>query len=338
MSQKPRILQISTGGTIAMTRDQDGVLSPLKTAEELFDLVPEVSDFAEVNMLNLTENDSANLAPQFWTLLSQTIVNNYDKYEGFVITHGTDTMSYTAAALSFFFHELDKPIVLTGSQIATGMIGSDGKRNLVNSFRVAASDLAEVVVVFGSKIIRGVRARKISAFSLEAFESINEAPLGEIGLTMRISRSRARRRSGRKLLYLPNLEPEVALVTMYPGFSKEFLQAAVDLHKGLVILGYGTGNIPVIPDNYLIEIIKKATRRNIPVIIGTQCVLGATKLSLYRVGKSVQDAKAIPSMDMTPETALVKLMWILGQTNDMNQVSSMMLKSYVGELSNEIEV
>jgi len=181
---KPKILHISTGGTIAMKKGEDGALFPFASAQDLLDTVPEVNDIAEVEFLSISSIDSADLTPDFWFNLAKAVVDNYDSYDGFVITHGTDTMAYSAAALSFFLQELDKPVVFTGSQISIGLIGSDGKRNLVNAFRVAKSDISEVVVVFGSKIIRGVRARKISAFSLEAFDSVNENPIGEIGLHM----------------------------------------------------------------------------------------------------------------------------------------------------------
>jgi L-asparaginase len=333
MDNKPRILHISTGGTIAMAKSSDGAFSPLETSRDLIKNVPEVSSFADVHLKSLASLDSANLCPSFWPQLAQAIVDDYDNYDGFVISHGTDTMAYSAAAISFFLQEIDKPIVFTGSQIAMGVIGSDGKRNLINAFRVAVSNISEVVVVFGSKIIRGVRSRKISAFSLEAFESINENPLGEIGLHVRISSSRARKKAGRRLLYNPSLEKNVALFTIYPGFSTSLLEYIIDNYSGVVLLGYGTGNIPSGDENNLVEIIKKATAKGVPVVVGTQCVLGSTNLSIYKVGKSVLDAGAIPSVDMTPESAFVKLMWVLGQTNDSKRVESMMLKSYCGEIS-----
>lgn len=320
-----------------MSRDEDGAMTPIEHASDLLSVVPEVESFAEVSLLRLKSIDSADIHPQDWLDISRAIVDNYDKYDGFVITHGTDTMAYTAAALSFFLQELDKPVVLTGSQIAIGVVGSDGKRNLVNAFRVATTDIAEVVVVFGSKIIRGVRARKISAFSLEAFDSINENPLGEIGLSVRISRSRANRKAGRRLLYTPSLENNVALITIYPGFSQKLLENIIETHKGIIILGYGTGNIPSNAQDNLLNTIKKASENGKPVVIGTQCILGSTNLGLYKIGKNVLEAGGIPSVDMTPEAAFVKLMWVLGQTLDLKRIYSMMLKSYAGEISSNFD-
>ncbi len=329
----PRILHIATGGTIAMAKNEGDALTPVETDEDLLLSVPEVKTMAKVHVERIASMDSTNLLPGFWITLAETVLAHYNAYDGFVITHGTDTMAYSAAALSFMLQELDKPLVLTGSQISMGILGSDAKRNLVNAFRVATSNIAEVMVVFGSKIIRGVRARKISAFSLEAFNSINEPALGEIGLQMRVSRSRAKRSSGRRVLPLLTLEPNVALVTLFPSLSEELLAHIVETHAGMVLLGYGTGNIPDTQERSLVQVVKGATKRGKPVVVGTQCVLGSTNLALYQVGKSVLDAGAIPSVDMTPEASLVKLMWVLGQTKDLRQVESMMLKSYCGEIS-----
>lgn len=332
MSEKPNILHITTGGTIAMAKTSDGVMAPFQNAEQLFTAVPEVRQIADVYMLTLPAVDSSNISPEYWLELAKTVAKKYHDFDGFVITHGTDTMAYTASALAFMLQELDKPVVLTGSQVAIGVLGSDGPRNLINAFRVATSDCAEVVVVFGSRIIRGVRARKISAFAMEAFESINENPLGEIGISMRISR-RATRRVGKRLLFTPTLDPLVAMVTIHPGIEPSLLEHIVSTHHGVVLLGFGTGNIPTEGTRNLRETIWKATQSGIPVVVGTQCVLGSTNLGLYRVGKDILDAGAIPSVDMTPEATLVKLMWVLGQTRDMERISSMMLKSYVGEIA-----
>ncbi|MBU1218271.1 asparaginase [Myxococcota bacterium] len=337
MSEKTKILHIATGGTIAMASDADGAMAAIDSTSDLLAMVPEVKSFADVHFKQLKSVDSANISPPDWLDIADIIVKNYNDFDAFVITHGTDTMAYTAAALSFFLLELDKPVILTGSQIAISVIGSDGKRNLVNAFRVACSDLAEVAIVFGSSIIRGVRARKISAFSLEAFDSINENALGEIGLSVRLSRSRAQRKNGRRLLYTPTLNKDVALVTIYPGFKESYLQHIIDTHSGVVLLGYGTGNIPSGDNDGLLKIIKNASEKGIPVIVGTQCVLGSTNLGMYRVGKSVLEAGGIPSVDMTPEAAFVKLMWVLGQTDKMERITSMMLKNWVGEISGNFD-
>lgn len=332
MPELPRILHIATGGTIAMAKGPDGAMAPFQSATDLVAAVPEVQEIADVHMETLPEIDSSNIYPEYWLQIARVIASRYHEFDGFVITHGTDTMAYTASALAFMLQELDKPVVLTGSQIALGVIGSDGRRNMVNAFRVAASDCAEVVIVFGSAVIRGVRARKISAFAMEAFESINENAIGEIGISMRISR-RALRRSGRRLLFTPTLDPAVALVAAYPGLDPALLRHIVDTHHGVIILGFGTGNIPTDGVRGLRDVVRQATAAGVPVVVGTQCVLGSTNMGLYRVGKDVLEAGAIPSVDMTPEATLAKLMWVLGQTRELERVSSMMLKSYVGEIA-----
>ncbi len=319
-----------------MRRGDDGY-EPYSSGEELLEAVPEIRSLCDVDFMPLAQLDSADMTPECWLKTTEAIEANYYDYDGFVITHGTDTMAFTAAALSFFLQELGKPIVLTGAQIPMDVMGSDARANLVNAFRVATSNLAEVVIVFGTKIIRGTRARKISAFSLEAFESINVPPLGEIGLTIRLS-SQARRRSrNRMLLVQKTLEPRVGLLNVYPGMDSELIRHAIDTHAGLIILGYGAGTIPTGTKGGIIPALEYAHEKRKPIVLGTQCLRGNANPELYRVGKAALRAGVIPMVDMTPEAALVKLMWILGFTGDARLIHSMILKNYVGEIMPDFE-
>jgi L-asparaginase len=281
-------------------------------------------------VLSLANVDSSNLTPDLWITIGRAIYQKMQSYDGFVVTHGTDTLCYTSAALSFILQELNKPVVVTGAQVPLEEIGSDGRANLINAVRVAISDLSEVVVVFGSLIIRGTRAKKTSVFDMQAFVSVNEVPLGTIGLTIKFS-SFARSRTRKKPLLRAFLNENVAMLPIYPGLKPEVLDFLADNHAGIVLEGYGAGNIP--NEKYsLIPAIKKATDRNVPVVVCTQCIVGSTEMELYQVGRAALDAGAIPAMDMTPETTMVKLMWVLGQTDDLATVDSMMQKSFVGEL------
>lgn len=314
-----------------MVRTPSGDLAPAESAEILLERVPEVNTLADVDLLPLANIDSSNLDPAFWLRISRELYTRYRDYDGFVITHGTDTLAYTSAALSLMLQELGKPVVVTGSQVPLEEIGSDGRTNLINSFRVAVADLAEVSVVFGSQIIRGSRAKKTSAFDLQAFTSANAPPLGTIGLSIKFARD-AVKRSKRKPMLRPFLEPSVCLLPVFPGIHPDLVTYIAETHKGIILEGYGAGNIPTEGVLSLVPAIQSATSRGVPVVICTQCLVGSTEMELYQVGRAALQAGAIPAMDMTPEMALVKLMWILGQTADLPTIDSMMQKSFVGEV------
>lgn len=329
---RPHILVLGTGGTITMAPAANGGLGPAADGAAL--LLPRISELAGVADLSfhsLGDVDSSNIQPAFWVELGQTIYERYREFDGFVVTHGTDTLVYTAAALSFFLQELGKPIVLTGAQIPLTQVGSDGRANLANAVRVASSELAEVCIVFGTRVIRGTRARKTSAFHLEAFESVNDEPIGAIGLTLRLAAHARRRSAARRPLFSPHLLPDVARVPVWPGMSPEVVRYLARTHAGLVIEGFGVGTLPS-EERSLLPAIREAIAGGVPVVVGTQCVVGSTALELYQVGRGALEAGAIPAMDMTPEAAQVKLMWALGQSRDLRTIESIMLKSYVGEL------
>lgn len=328
---KPRILLVTTGGTITMLRSANGALQPCEDAGKLIKAIPELSSLAEIEILPIINVDSSNFTPNVWTEIAKAIFSNIKDFDGFVVAHGTDTMCYTAAALSFMLQELNKPVVITGAQVPLEEIGSDGRSNLINAVRVAISPLAEVAVVFGSQIIRGTRAKKMSAFDMQAFVSVNDEPLGKIGLSIKFDPT-AKTRSKKKPLLQAFLNPNVAMIPVYPGMKPEIIEYLAQHHDGIIIEGYGAGNLPTADKINLIPSIKVAVENNVSVVVCTQCILGSTEMELYQVGRAALDAGAIPAMDMTPEAAMVKLMWVLGQTSDNNSIESMMLKNFAGEL------
>jgi L-asparaginase len=328
--QKPRVLLVTTGGTITMLRGANGSLYPCEDAGMLLERIPELNTLADIDILPLTSVDSSDITPAVWLTIARAIFQRIKEYDGFVVTHGTDTLCYTAAALSFMLQELSKPVIITGSQVPLEEIGSDGRANLINAVRVAISDLAEVAVVFGSLIIRGTRAKKTSVFDMQAFISVNDVPLGTIGLAIKFS-SFAKTRSRRKPLLRTAINENVALIPVYPGMKPCIIEYIAGCHDGIVLEGYGAGNIPT-GEKSLIPAISQAVARNVPVVVCTQCIVGSTEMELYQVGRAALEAGAIPAMDMTPEATLVKLMWVLGQTDDMGSIDSMMQKCFVGEL------
>lgn len=330
MSRKPRILLLTTGGTITMMRQPDGTLVPYRETSVLLSRVPELRQLAEIDLLPVSNIDSSNLQPALWPELARTIHDRMPAYDGFVVAHGTDTMSYTAAALALMLQGLPKPIVLTGAQIPLDDIGTDGHCNMINAVRVAASDVAEVLVVFGIQVIRGTRAKKTSVFDMQAITAVNARPLGEIGLFIKWNREH-RTRGERKPLLQTFLDPDVAMASVYPGCRPEVIEHLAGTHHGIVIEGYGAGNIPS-EGRSLIPAIRAATAKGVPTVVCTQCVFGSTQMDLYHVGRAALEAGAIPALDMTPEAALVKLMWVLGQTNDLRTVESLMQKSFAGEI------
>ncbi len=329
MGGKPRVLMVTTGGTITMLRS-DGGLRPCHNTALLLERVPELARLAEIDILPVASMDSSNLQPELWQDLAGAIASRLDDYTGIVVTHGTDTLCYTSAALSFMLQHLPIPVVVTGAQIPLNDVGSDGRTNLVNAVRVATSEIAEVVVVFGSQVIFGTRAKKTSVFDMQAIVSVNEQPLGNIGLFTRFNLP-CRHRGQRQVKFAPALDVNVAMMPVYPGFKPATLEYLAATHDGIVLEGYGTGNLPT-EGRSLLPAIRSATNRGVPVVVCTQCVMGSTQMELYQVGRAALEAGAIPGMDMTPETALVKLMWVLGQTQDIRAVEEKMRHPLAGEL------
>lgn len=313
-----------------MLRGSNGSLYPCDDAGKLLEKIPELSELAEIDILPITSVDSSNFTPSLWLTVAKAIFQRIKDYDGFVVAHGTDTMCYTSCALSFMLQELNKPVIITGAQVPLDEIGSDGRANLINAVRVAISDLAEVVVVFGSLIIRGTRARKASVFDMQAFVSVNDVPLGTIGLNIKFS-SFAKTRNRKKPLLRADINENVSMLSVYPGMKSELLDYVSKHHDGIVLLGYGAGNIPT-GESSLIPSIAASIARNVPVIVATQCIVGSTEMELYGVGRAALEAGAIPAMDMTPETTMVKLMWVLAQTDSIEAVDAMMQKNFVGEL------
>lgn len=334
MKKKPKIFVVGVGGTIAATLSNGVWKAGELTQKDIIKTVPQLLRYFEIDKTDLFRLDSTNIQPENWLTLAQTIyyklINGYD---GIVVTHGTDTMGYTAAVLSFLIQNLNIPIIFTGSQGLPSHIGTDARRNFVDAVRVAAwGDLAESSIVFSGKILRGNRAKKFREMDFDAFECVGMPPLGRVEQNIRFSGEQIKRKKRKPKLF-NSIEPSVALVKLHPGYEPKRLEYLIDSGiKGIVIEGYGSGNIPTERRN-LVKVIQKATDTNIPIVITTQCALGASWVYLYEVGAKALEAGAIPGQDILSETALVKLMWILGQTTKIDNVKTMMKTNYAGEIT-----
>lgn len=241
-------------------------------------------------------------------------------------------MAYTASALSFVLGDLGKPVCITGAQIPGGRIESDARRNFVNAVRVATLSKAGVMLIFDGDIILGSRAHKLSESKLDAFGTINWVELGEIRIDVRFS-DEAKERHDRPLQFRPGFESNIGVVTLFPGFPKESLETTLEVlkPKGLVLRGYGSGNISY---QYL-DAIKLAKSLAIPVVVTTQCLEGATLMHLYDVGKRALDLGVIQAYDMSTECVVTKLMWALKQTDSYEEIRGIMHTNYTGEINKE---
>jgi len=334
---KKKILFIGTGGTIT-AKMIDGSWKPGEfTEEELLNFIPEIKNIAEITTVIVFNTDSSNMQPKYWLKLAEIINENYLEYDGFIITHGTDTMHYTASALSFLLQNLSKPIVLTGSQVPPQQLGSDTKRNVLDAVRVATdADIHEVIIVFNSKILRGNRVKKFREVEFEAFESVGMLPLGIIEHDIRHTGEHYQNdNADAKLKFFDKLEEKICIQKITPGFNPEIISKLIELgYKGIVIEGFGAGNVPI-DENSLIPEIKNAVNKGVPIVISSQCAIGFSWMYLYECGKKALDAGAIPGHDMISETAMTKLMWILGNYPEYNirQIKKLFLKDISGEVS-----
>ncbi len=331
--KKTKILLIFTGGTIVQVYDKKlGALRPAKNPRDILQIAPELQDLFTIDYKFIANLDSSNIQPHHWTTIAEAVYKNYQQYDGFVITHGTDTMSYTASALSFALTNLGKPVVLTGAHLYPDAPGSDAKNNLINAFHVASMNLAEVVIVFGSWILRGNRSAKKDEGSLETFWSPIFPELGRIRMDIELWKFSPKRNPNKIPILQAGFEDHIMVFTTFPGLCPEFLDAIIERNaKGIIIRGFGPGNLPI-TDNSLITSIKACTKKNIPVVISSQTAMGLTKISLYETGVAAQKLGVIPSEDMTIEATITKFMWVLNQTTDKEKITALMHKNIAGEI------
>lgn len=316
-----------------MVKDDRGVLVPAQKIEQIVHLFPRMKKIARLDSHFVADMDSSNITPDIWKELATIIYDRHSDYDGFVITHGTDTLAYTASALSLALGNLKKPVILTGAQKPISEFGSDSHFNLFNSVKVAASGcVREVAVVFDTKIMRGNRCSKQYAHKIDAFWSPQFQLLGEIGVDIKYY---GKHPTGPKKLDLrANFQPDIVSLDIFPGFSPAILHRIVaeKLCRGIVLRGFGLGNIPIYQRPSLPSVIKEATSRQIPVVLISSCPGGTTRLGLYETGKKALKAGAISAKDMTLEAVTVKLMWALAQADTVAGVHKIMRADRAGEI------
>ena len=338
---KPKVLVVGTGGTIGARKVGGYLRYGEIIQEELLTLVPEVKDHVDVTATNLFRLHSADMHPENWVSLAQFISYYLDDVDGVVVTHGEDTMAYTAAAMGFMIQNLNIPIVFTGAQSIPQMIGSDARVNLVDAIRVAASaDLAESVIVFDRKIIRGVRAKKLSASQYHAFDSGSQKRLGILQQEILLEGFQKRRDKKRKPTVYTNIEPNVGIVKMRPGIRPAQLEYLMNTGlKGIILEGYGLGNIPMGKDN-MKQAINDIVASGIPVALTSENEFGVGWQNIYNqeVEERLRGTNILECYDMLTETALVKMMWVLGQTRKIEKIYKMMQHNYLGEISKDCSV
>lgn len=314
-----KILVIGTGGTIASAPTGNG-LAPALRADALLEAIPFAASICNVECTQAFSLDSTNIRPGHWLLLADIIKENYKDYDGFVITHGTDTLAYTAAGLSYLISNSDKPIVLTGAQKPIGEDITDAKQNLIDALIYASDDEScKVCVVFNGSVIAGTRARKNYSKNFSAFVSVNFPCLAQI-------------RDRRMIRFFPDttdgdvrfydfIDPNVGLVKLTPGMNNDLMRCALECYDGLVIESFGVGGLPEYSDYF--QQIKEAAEHGKFIVMTTQVPNEGSDLSVYRVGAVVKDLKTLEAHDMTSEAALAKLMWVLGQTNDFEKAKEL---------------
>jgi L-asparaginase len=326
---RPKIAVLYVGGSIGMVRNQKtGRIEQLESLVEIHRFLPEVQKEVSLQFFSLANMMSTEVQPEHWVEIAKTIEKHYDDFEGFVVIHGTNTMSFTAAALSFALQNLSKPVVLTGALIPVNDLASDGRTNLVLAIRTAQMDLAEVCIVMGSTILRGNRAQKVEQSILKTFDSPKFPPLGEFNTSVQLSPMRMVRRK-RKLSCSASFESDVLSLTMHPGMPDSFFQAVLQARpKGVVLEAYGSGLLP----EQLFPWLRTLRERGIPVLITSQSLRGAIDLARYRKQLTLEQLGVISGKNMTLECAIVKFMWALSQTKVASRLQDLMEKSLAGEL------
>jgi len=326
---RPRIALLYVGGSIGMKMNRKtGRIEPIESLNEIHRFLPELQREVALKFYSLSNVGSSEVTPKDWVEIAQTIERLYDDFEGFVVVHGTNTMGYTASALSFALQGLSKPVVLTGALLPINDIGGDGRMNLVAAIHAAQLDIAEVCIALGPRVLRGCRAKKVDQSLLQTFDTLRVDPLAEFNVGVHLGEHRLVRRK-RQLVCKPTFDANVAVVTLHPALELRFLDSILQTKPhGIIMRAYGPGMLP----ERLFPWLRKVTAQGIPIVLTSQTIRGRVDLHHFRKQITLEQFGVISGKDMTFECALVKLMWALTQTENPHRLREIMEKSLVGEL------
>lgn len=336
------VLIIYTGGTIGMIHDPGtGTLVPIDF-NHVTTHVPELAKFGfRLESVSFSPvKDSSNIDPDIWINMAQAIEDNYDRYDGFVVLHGTDTMAYSASALSFMLENLAKPVIFTGSQLPIGLLRTDGRENLLTAIEIASTKdkglplVPEVCIYFNDELTRGNRTTKLSAEQFDAFNSPNYPPLAEAGLHLKYNHTHIRQPSPVKALQVrKKFDTNVAILKIFPGIGRNLLQAVLNTKglKGLIIETFGSGNAPTY--RWFIDDIKLFINSGGIVFNVTQCHGGSVEMGMYETSRELLAAGVISGKDITSEASVTKLMFLLGNCESREEVMALLGSSIAGEIT-----
>lgn len=341
MFDQVSIMIINTGGTIGMVKDKEtGTLHAVR-GDELFRHIPILSQLDEqIDFYSFDPLlDSSNMCPQHWVEIAGVIEENYEKYDGFVVLHGSDTMAYTASALSFMLENLNKPVIFTGSQLPLGMVRSDGRENLTAAIEIASARedetpiVSEVCIYFENLLLRGNRTFKYNADNFKAFHSGNLPPLAEVGVNIKFNHNLILKPNFKKLKVHTSLDSNITIIKLYPGINETAVKAQFGIPglKAVILETYGSGN--AMTDSWFLDALRDAISRGIILLNVTQCKAGSVVMGKYQTSAEMRQIGVISGYDMTTESALAKLMYLLGTGLPKDEVVNLMQFSLRGEMT-----